>query len=90
MAAGSVAIGVALAAVMRRRGMSTPGDLAGVLTTAIMPLLVVVNPLWRRWVTLTPLGDQPHLARTCAAWTAIVVLCAGVTFACMRDPGRAR
>jgi hypothetical protein len=82
---GSLAIGVALAAALRRGGTGAPGDLAGVLAVGTVVLLVATNPL-RHWVSVIPLGDTAHAGRSVLLWTAVVTACAAVTFACCRDP----
>ena len=63
-AAASLAIGVGLAAGLRRDGAAA-GDLAGVLTVSVVVLLVAADPL-RRWVPVLPLGAQVF------GWSAIV------------------
>jgi hypothetical protein len=87
LAAGAVAVGVGLAAALRHGGEATPGDLAGVVTLSVTVLVVVVDPL-RRWVTVAPLGDAPHVGRTVLLWTAIVIAGGAVTVACTRDPAQ--
>jgi hypothetical protein len=85
LALGSLAIGVTLAASLRRGGTGTPGDLAGVLAVGIVVLLFAVDP-FRHWVSVVPLGDAAHAGRSVLLWTAVVTACATVTFACCRDP----
>ncbi len=85
-AAGCLAIGVVLAAVLRRGGNRAPGDLAGVLAVAVAVLLVATEPL-RAWVSVAPLGDRGHVGRTVVLWSAVVLVCAAVTARCSRDPG---
>jgi hypothetical protein len=85
-AAGCLAIGVVLAAALRRGGNRAPGDLASVVAVAVVVLLVATEPL-RAWVSLAPLGDTGHAGRTVLLWSAIVLVCAAVTARCSRDPG---
>ena len=85
-AAGCLAIGVVLAAVLRRGGHRAPGDLAGVVAVAVVVLLVATDPL-KAWVSVAPLGDTGHTGRTTLLWAAIVLICAAVTARCSRDPG---
>jgi hypothetical protein len=85
LALGSLAIGVALAAALRRGGTGTPGDLAGVLAVGSVVLLVATDPL-RHWVSVVSLGDTAHSGRSLVLWTTVVAGCAAVTFACCRDP----
>jgi hypothetical protein len=85
-AAGCLAIGVVLAAVLRRGGNRAPGDLAGVVAVAIVVLLVATDPL-KAWVSVAPLGDTAHTGRTALLWSAVVLVCAAVTARCSRDPG---
>jgi hypothetical protein len=87
LALGSLAIGVALAAALRRGGTGTPGDLAGVLAVGTVVLLVATDPL-RHWVSVIPLGDAAHSGRSVLLWTAVIAAGAAVTFACCRDPAR--
>lgn len=87
--AGSVAFGVALAAAMRRAGISAPGDLAGVLTLGTVVLVVLVDPL-RPWLSLTGLDTADYPPRTAVAWAVLVVACAWIVLACERDPGSSR
>jgi hypothetical protein len=87
LAAGSLAIGVALAAALRRVGTSTPGDLAGVVAVAAVVLIVAVDPL-RRWANAAPLGDTPHPERSTLLWSGVVAACGAVTATCSRDPAR--
>ena len=65
-AAGCLAIGVVLAAALRRGGNRAPGDLAGVVAVAVVVLLVATDPL-KAWVSVAPLGDTGHVGRTVAA-----------------------
>jgi hypothetical protein len=85
LALGSLAIGVALAAALRRGGTGTPGDLAGVLAVGSVVLLIATDPL-RHWVSVIPLGDAAHSGRSLMLWTTVIAGCAAVTFACCRDP----
>jgi hypothetical protein len=85
-AAGCLAIGVVLAAVLRRGGHRAPGDLAGVVAVAVVVLLVATDPL-KVWVSIAPLGDTGHAGRTVLLWAAVVLVCASVTARCSRDPG---
>jgi hypothetical protein len=87
LGAGAIGIGIALAAVLRHRGTDVPGDLAGVVTLVGVVLIVSIDPL-RLWVELVPLGDASHPGRSATAWIAIVGVCAAITLACTRDPGR--
>jgi hypothetical protein len=87
LAAGTVAIGTAVAAVMRRHGSAAPGDLAGAITLVGVILVVAIDPL-RRWVQLLPFGDTEQAGRSSALWFAVVGGCIVVTLACTRDPGR--
>jgi len=85
-AAGFLAIGVVLAAVLRRGGNRAPGDLAGVVAVSVVVLLVATDPL-KAWVSVAPLGDSGHVGRTVALWSAVVLVCVAVTARCSRDPG---
>ena len=85
-AAGCLAIGVVLAAALRRGGNRAPGDLAGVIAVAVVVLLVATDPL-KAWVSVAPLGDTGHVGRTVLLWSAVVLVCAAVTARCSRDPG---
>jgi hypothetical protein len=85
-AAGCLAIGVVLAAVLRRGGHPAPGDLASVVAVAVVVLLVATEPL-RAWVSVAPLGDTRHAGRTVLLWAAVVLACGAVTAWCSRDPG---
>lgn len=85
-AAGCLAIGVGLAAALRRAGNRAPGDLAGVVAVAVVVLLVAADPL-RAWVSVAPLGGTGHAGRTYLLWAAVVLVCAAVTSWCSRDPG---
>jgi len=89
LAAGAVAIGTGLAALMRHHGTAAPGDLAGAITLVGILLVVAIDPL-RRWVQLLPFGDTEQAARSAALWFAVIVGCIVVTLACTRDPGRPR
>lgn len=89
LALGSLAIGVALAAALRRGGTGTPGDLAGVLAVGSVVLLIATDPL-RHWVSVIPLGDDAHSGRSLMLWTTVIAGCAAVTFACCRDPAHQR
>lgn len=84
---GGVALGLALASVLRRGGNSAPGDLAAVVTLGALVPIVLVDPL-RRWVSLTSLQTPDYAPRTAYAWAAIVLACALVVIACEADPGR--
>jgi hypothetical protein len=86
---GALAAGAALAAALRRNGFPTPGDQASVLVLIATVLLFAADPL-RRWVSVAPLGDAPHLGRSVALWSTVTVACAVVTLGCTRDPGRRR
>ena len=83
-AAASLAIGVGLAAGLRRDGAAA-GDLAGVLTVSVVVLLVAADPL-RRWVPVLPLGDSGGAGRSALMWAAVVAGCAAVVVRCSRDP----
>lgn len=85
-AAGCLAIGVVLAAALRRGGNRAPGDLAGVVAVAVVVLLVATDPL-KVWVSVAPLGDTGHAGRTMLLWSSVVLVCAAVTARCSRDPG---
>ena len=87
LAAGALAIGVGLAAALRRNGAETPGDQAGVLALAATLLVVAFDPL-RRWVTVAPLGQAAHPGRSAMLWIVVIVVCGAVTVTCSRDPGR--
>jgi len=88
-AAGALAIGVCLAAALRRRGWSTPGDLAGMLAFSTIVITVVLDPL-HRWVAIAPLGDTAHPGRSTLLWVVVIATCLAMTFICARDPGRPR
>jgi hypothetical protein len=85
-AAGCLAIGVVLAAGLRRGGNRAPGDLAGVVAVAVVVLLVATDPL-KAWVSVAPLGDTGHTGRTALLWAGVVLICAAATAWCSRDPG---
>ena len=89
MAVGALGVGVASAAIMRRRGSATPGDFAASVTALGVVLLCTIDPL-RRWVSLVPLGSTLHEGRSVALWAAITVGCAATTAFCSRDPAIAR
>lgn len=89
IAAGSVALGMALAAAMRRAGSSAPGELAGVLTFGVVILVVLVDPL-HRWVSLRALDGASYPLGTALTWAAVVLLCASTVITCERDPGGSR
>jgi hypothetical protein len=82
---GFVAAGVAIAASLRQKGMSTPGDLASVVTLATTVLVVMTNPV-RRWASVAPLGDAAGVTRSAWLWCAVVVACGLVVVVCSRDP----
>jgi hypothetical protein len=86
-AAGALALGVCLAAALRRRGWSTPGDLAGMLAFSTIVITVVVDPL-HRWVAIAPLGNAAHPDRSILLWVVAAAACLAITFICARDPGR--
>jgi hypothetical protein len=88
-AGGTLAMGVSVAAVLVRRGFSTPGDLAGVLTVMSVVAVTAVNPL-RSWVSLMPLGDSGSAGRSTLLWIVVVAACAAVVFTCARDPASPR
>jgi hypothetical protein len=88
VALGGVALGLALSAVLRRRGNPAPGDLAAVVTLGALVPTVLVDPL-RRWVSLTSLESTDYAPRTAFAWVVIVLACALVVLVCEADPGRA-
>lgn len=85
LAAGSLAAGTALAAVLRRR-TSTPGDVAAAVTLTGVLLVVAANPL-RHWVSVIP-SDDTSVGRSALLWAAVVVLAAAVVVRCSRDPVR--
>ena len=87
MVAGVLAVGVMVAAVLRRRGSATPGDVAAPVTAFGVTLICAVDPL-RRWVSLAPIGSNAHLGRSVTLWTVITVFCAVTTVVCSRDPVR--
>lgn len=91
IAVGSVALGTALAAAMRRSGTPAPGELAGVLTFATVVVVVLVDPM-RPWLglSLKPLDTASYPAATALTWAAVALLCALTVFACERDPGAAQ
>ena len=89
VAAGSITVGVAVAAAFRRSGNPAPGDLAGVVTLLGVVLVVLVDP-FRRWVSLSALGGVDYPIRTAVAWFAIVLGCVLTVTACEADPGRSR
>jgi hypothetical protein len=84
---GALATGVASAAILRRRGAATPGDLAAPVTALGVVSIYALDPL-RRWVSLAPLGSTPHAGRSALLWAAITVGCAAIAAACSRDPAR--
>lgn len=85
----TLAIGVALAAVLRRNGSAEPGDLAGVLAVSGVVLLVVINPL-SRYVAVLPLGGDPHPGRSAVLASAVIAAGGAITLVCARDPGQCR
>lgn len=87
VAAGSLSVGLALAAGLRRSGNPAPGDLAGVVTLVAVVLVVLADPL-RHWVSLTALSSPGYPVRTAAAWTVVVVGSALMVAVCEADPGR--
>ena len=87
-AAASLAMGVGLAAGLRRDA-AAPGDLAGVLTVSVVVLLVAADPL-RRWVPVLPLGDSGGAGRSALMWAGVVAGCAAVVVRCARDPAARR
>jgi hypothetical protein len=87
LAAGSLAIGIGLAAALHGGAAGTPGDLASVVTAASLVLLVMADPL-HRWVTVAPLGDAGHPGRSVLLWVAVIAGCGAVTVAHSRDPAR--
>ncbi len=89
VAAGSITIGVATAAVLRRSGNPAPGDLAGVVTLLAVVLVVLADP-FRRWVSLSALGAVDYPTHTALVWFVIVLSCALTVTACEADPGRSR
>jgi hypothetical protein len=89
VAAGSITVGVAVAAGFRRSGNPAPGDLAGVVTLLGVVLVVLADPL-RHWVSLSALGAVDYPIRTAVAWLAIVLGCVLTVTTCEADPGRSR
>ncbi len=87
VALGTVAVGVATAAVLRRAGRPAPGDLAGPVALGVILLTVATDPL-RRWFTLVPLGGSAPTSRTALAWGVTAGVCLLVVLGCERDPGR--
>lgn len=84
---GSMALGVALAAAMRRSVTTTPGDLAGSVTLVTTVLVVLIDPT-RHWATLIALDDRAHVGRTVALWTVLIAASVVTTVVCTRDPAR--
>ncbi len=87
VAAGSVAVGLACAAALRRTGRFAPGDLAGALTFGVVVLVVAVEPL-RAWVLLAPIGLPTYRPASGLAWLLVLLACAALLVVCERDPGR--
>jgi hypothetical protein len=87
VAAGSVAVGLACAAALRRTGRFAPGDLAGALTFGLVVLAVAVEPL-RAWVSLAPVGSRTYPRATALTWALVLLAAAALVAACERDPGR--
>jgi hypothetical protein len=87
VAAGSVAVGLACAAALRRTGRFAPGDLAGALTFGLVVLAVAVEPL-RAWVLLAPTGSPTYPPATGLAWSFVLLASAALLVVCERDPGR--
>jgi len=87
VAAGSVAVGLALASGLRRTGRFAPGDLAGAITFGLVVVVVAFDPLGA-WVSLAPLESPTYPRATALAWLLVLVTCAAVLAACERDPGR--
>jgi hypothetical protein len=83
------ALGVALAAALRRGGHAQPGDLAGAVVVAVMLFLAAANPL-RWWLPILPLGELPHAGRSQLFWTAVAVTAAVATVVSVRDPAASR
>jgi hypothetical protein len=89
VALGSIAIGIGLAAAMRRSGTAAPGDLAGVLTFATVVVAVLADPLGR-WLSLRPLEAATYPVRSGLAWAAVILMAAVTLAASERDPGGGR
>jgi hypothetical protein len=83
------ALGVALAAALRRGGHVQPGDLAGAVVVAVMLFLAAANPL-RWWLPILPLGELPHAGRSQLFWTAVAAIAAVATVVSVRDPAASR
>ncbi len=82
---GCVAVGVTVAAALRRRGMAAPGDLAAVCVGPVLLLCALAEPLGR-WVLVFPLADYSLWSRTAALWVVALALCAGTLVLATRDP----
>jgi hypothetical protein len=89
VAAGSVAVGIAVASALRRTGRSAPGDLAGAITFGAVVLTVAIDPL-HAWASLAPLGAPGYPLSSAVAWALVVVGSAAALVACERDPGSPR
>ncbi len=89
VSAGSMMVGLAVAAGLRRSGNPAPGDLAGVVTLLGVVLVVLANPL-QHWVSLSALGTLDYPIRSAVAWLAVVLGCVLTVTTCEADPGRAR
>lgn len=83
------ALGVALAAALRRAGHTQPGDLASALVVATLLFLAAANPL-RWWLPILPLGDLPHAGRSQLLWTTVALAAAAAAAVSVRDPVRTR
>ena len=83
------ALGLALAAALRRAGHAQPGDLAGALVAALLLFLVAANPL-RWWLPILPLGDVADPGRSQLLWSAVAVVAAVAAAVGVRDPVRTR
>ena len=82
---GYLAIGVAVAAVLRHNGRPTPGDLAAVLVATGTFVVTLVDPL-HRWVSVLPLGSEAEWGRTAALWSGVILVTGSTTLVAMRDP----
>ena len=82
---GCVALGVTVAAALRRRGMAAPGDLAAVCVGPALLVCALGEPVGR-WVLVFPLADYSLWSRTVALWLLVLGGCVLVVAASTRDP----
>lgn len=82
---GCVALGVTVAAMLRRRGLPTPGDLAAVCVGPVLLVCALGEPVGR-WVLVFPLAEYSLWSRTVALWLLVIVGCVLLVALSTRDP----